>query len=214
VSGPRAAHATSYRSAQADECDCTVSYNPSGNSGDLFVQFYEFIASLLNDIFGDLFSGGGSPPVVRQLMYKSHPLYVQILGIQPGLVPSEGSAADGAGVLILAQASVGGSGSGDPLLDPNTPDVEKERIVRELEARLAQLPANSKERKKIERRLREYRKRPSKRAHGADTRSKFAIIPWIPEAPLEWDAAESALGAAEAEGAADALEMLLGLFAF
>ncbi|HYB90811.1 MAG TPA: hypothetical protein VEC38_07185 [Candidatus Binataceae bacterium] len=110
VSGPRAAN-SAYRSAEADDCDCSVSYNPSGeSSGNPIVAFFQW----LGDLLGDLFGGGGSPQVVRQLMYKSHPLYVQILGIQPGLVPPEGSP-----VLEL------------PSQGPYTPDPNESRPLRE-----------------------------------------------------------------------------------
>ena len=43
-------------------------------------------------IFDDIFGGGGSPPIPRQLMHRRHPLYGQIIGIDSGLIPTEASA--------------------------------------------------------------------------------------------------------------------------
>ncbi|HYB89543.1 MAG TPA: hypothetical protein VEC38_00720, partial [Candidatus Binataceae bacterium] len=138
VSGPRAAN-SAYRSAQeGDEGEgeggCDGCYSPSG--GDLLIQILDWLGQLLNDIFGDLFSGGSSPPVLRQLLHQRHPLYVQILGIQPGLVPTEASTGGGllakddssqtvsTPLLVLGQAlelgasvEVAGGGPEDPVAD-------------------------------------------------------------------------------------------------
>jgi hypothetical protein len=56
-----------------------------------------FGIDFLVNFFEDLFSGPNSPPIPRKLMHKRHPLYGEILGIQDGLVPTEGSAAPKAG---------------------------------------------------------------------------------------------------------------------
>ena len=47
-------------------------------------------ADLLANLIEDLFSGPDNPPVPRQLMHKRHPLYGEILGIQGGIIPTEG----------------------------------------------------------------------------------------------------------------------------
>jgi YD repeat-containing protein len=44
-----------------------------------------------------LLGGGGAPPTPRQLLHGRHPLYLQIVGIQNGLVPTEGSSASDRG---------------------------------------------------------------------------------------------------------------------
>jgi 3D (Asp-Asp-Asp) domain-containing protein len=45
------------------------------------------IAGFLEEIFG----GGGSPPIIRQLRHGRHPLYAGIIGIRTGLIPTEDS---------------------------------------------------------------------------------------------------------------------------
>jgi hypothetical protein len=96
------------------------------------------------NFFEDLFSGPNSPPIPLKLMHKRHPLYGEILGVDSGLIPTEGAAAGGMVMLAQSTGKQFGTGSGDPLLNPNTPQAEKEAIVRALEAELASLPANSK----------------------------------------------------------------------
>ena len=79
--------------------------------------------------------------------------------------------------------------------------------MRGLEAELPNLKGKAKT--KVRERLRKYSARPSKRAHGADkNKSKFSVVPIIPEAPL---AAEEAIEAGET--AAEAILELLGAFA-
>ena len=52
-----------------------------GGAIDFLVNFFE-----------DLFGGGGSPTIPRQLLHARHPLYPLILGFPEGLIPTEGSA--------------------------------------------------------------------------------------------------------------------------
>jgi len=52
-----------------------------------------FLGDLLANLLEDLFSGPSSPPIPRKLMYKRHPVYVRILGVDSGLIPTEGSSA-------------------------------------------------------------------------------------------------------------------------
>ena len=52
-----------------------------------------FVAEGLFELFDDLFGGGGSPPIPRQLLHMRHSLYDWILGVPVGLTPTEGSAA-------------------------------------------------------------------------------------------------------------------------
>jgi hypothetical protein len=47
---------------------------------------------LLVNLIEDLFSGSENPPIPRQLMHKRHPLYGEILGLDTGLIPTEGPA--------------------------------------------------------------------------------------------------------------------------
>jgi hypothetical protein len=53
-----------------------------------------FVAEALYDIFDAIFGGGSSAPIPRQLMHRRHPLYGQIIGIDSGLIPTEGSSAN------------------------------------------------------------------------------------------------------------------------
>ena len=50
-----------------------------------------FGIDFLVNFFEDLFSGPNSPPIPRKLMHKRHPLYGDILGIDSGTIPTEGS---------------------------------------------------------------------------------------------------------------------------
>jgi hypothetical protein len=52
-----------------------------GGAVDFLVNFFE-----------DIFGGGSSPTIPRQLLHKRHPLYPVILGVQDGLIPDEASA--------------------------------------------------------------------------------------------------------------------------
>lgn len=54
-----------------------------------------FGIDFLVNFFEDLFSGPNSPPIPRKLMHKRHPLYGEILGIDSGLIPTEGTSARG-----------------------------------------------------------------------------------------------------------------------
>jgi hypothetical protein len=135
-------------------------------------------ADLLVNLIEDLFSGAENPPIPRQLMHKRHPLYEQILGIDAGIIPTEGSVAGG--VLVLAQAK--GSNSGDdPDLNLSGDALDAE--IRRLSQELRSMPSGA-ARSKLQRKIRELSRRKSKRAHGADQHSKFSWIPIIPEAPL------------------------------
>ena len=51
----------------------------------------------LVSFFEWLFGGSSAPPTPRQLFHGRHPLYPQILGIQNGLIPTEGSPTSGQG---------------------------------------------------------------------------------------------------------------------
>ena len=58
----------------------------------IIVGAADFVANFLDDFF----SGGGSPPIPRQLTHRRHPLYGQIIGVQDGLIPTGGSSAPAA----------------------------------------------------------------------------------------------------------------------
>jgi len=51
----------------------------------IIAEDVDFLVNFFEDIFG----GGGSPPIPRQLMHARHPLYPVILGVQDGLIPDE-----------------------------------------------------------------------------------------------------------------------------
>ena len=51
-----------------------------GGAVDFLVNFFE-----------DIFGGGSSPEIPRQLMHGRHPLYPVILGVSDGLIPTEAS---------------------------------------------------------------------------------------------------------------------------
>jgi len=51
-----------------------------------------YVVDFLVNFFEDIFGGGSSPPIPRQLMHRRHPLYAAILGIDSGLIPTEGPA--------------------------------------------------------------------------------------------------------------------------
>ena len=188
-----------------------VQLDSNSPSPPLLAQFFVDIGNFFANLFG-LGQGSSLPPnyfVFQARLQRGgrHPLYDQILEIPQQIVPSQESAAGG--VLVLAQ-STGmqfGTGSGDRLLDPNVSQAEKDEIVRALQEEMALLPGNSKRRNQIQRRLREYGKRGSKRAHGAD-KGTSRFVPIIPEAPL---AAEAASGFPEA---GDVVLELLSALAF
>jgi hypothetical protein len=159
-------------------------------------------ATALFELFDDLFGGSSNPPTPRQLLHGRHPLYPEILGIPLGLIPNQKSAGD-SGVLVLSQAVEPGD---DPLIDPNVEDDRKAEIARELELQLPN--AKGKVRRRILERLKNYRKRPSRRAHGADIKNKFSFVPLVPEAPLAED------GALEAGEAGATVLELAGILAF
>jgi hypothetical protein len=56
-----------------------------------------YVVDFLVNFFEDIFSGGGSPPIPRQLLHGRHPLYAVILGIRKGLISNEASSAPLAG---------------------------------------------------------------------------------------------------------------------
>ncbi|MFZ1886960.1 MAG: hypothetical protein WAU33_02935 [Candidatus Binataceae bacterium] len=68
-----------------------------------------YAVDFLVNFFEDLFSGPSSPEVPRQLMHKRHPLYGEILGVQGGLVLTEGP---NAGSLLIRQDEVEPSSPG------------------------------------------------------------------------------------------------------
>lgn len=188
-----------------------VQLDSNSPSPPLLAQFFVDIGNFFANLFG-LGQGSSLPPnyfVFQARLQRGgrHPLYDQILEIPQQIVPSQESAAGG--VLVLAQSTGRqfGTGSGDRLLDPNVSQAEKDEIVRALQEEMALLPGNSKRRNQIQRRLREYGKRGSKRAHGAD-KGTSRFVPIIPEAPL---AAEAASGLPEA---GDVVLELLSALAF
>jgi len=50
-----------------------------------------YVVDFLVNFFEDIFGGGSSPPIPRQLMHRRHPLYGQIIGILESLIPTEAS---------------------------------------------------------------------------------------------------------------------------
>jgi len=50
-----------------------------------------YTVDFLVNFFEDIFGGGSSPPIPRQLMHRRHPLYGQIIGILESLMPTEAS---------------------------------------------------------------------------------------------------------------------------
>jgi len=74
----------------------------------IIAEDVDFLVNFFEDIFG----GGSTPEIPRQLMHGRHPLYPVILGIQDGLIPEEVSAgkpelcgdAEFCGVLPLQKA--------------------------------------------------------------------------------------------------------------
>jgi hypothetical protein len=64
--------------------------------------------------FEDIFGGSDNPPIPRQLRHGRHPLYDQILGVQPGLIVGEGSA-----VLELETSEAGISEPSSGIAEPS-----------------------------------------------------------------------------------------------
>ena len=52
-----------------------------------------YVIDFLVNFFEDIFGGGSSPPIPRQLMHRRHPLYGEIIGIDSGLIPTDASSA-------------------------------------------------------------------------------------------------------------------------
>ncbi len=67
----------------------------------------------LVNFFVDLFGGGSTPEIPRQLRHKRHPLYDKILGFPDGEIPTEASA----GPTVCSDPGV----SSTPVLQKQTP---------------------------------------------------------------------------------------------
>ena len=166
------------------------------------------IFDILDAIFNPF--GGGAPQIpVYDIIHTErarHPVWCEVLGICDQIVTQGGDGTSGS--LILAQAVESGD---DPLLRPDVPDAEKERIAKGLRERLRSGKLKGNDKKKAEERLRKYdkAKHPSRRAHGADTADK--LIPIIPEPPLA-RAPELGGAGSSVDEALAVLELLLEAF--